>query len=92
MADLISMHATDVWGFALGPVPLWVHGAARCAGAVCCIHAPSAHHMRSWPQVWRADRGLVERLCPHGTGHPDPDDLRGSTAVHTCDGCCGGAS
>jgi hypothetical protein len=43
----------------------------------------------------------MERICPHGVGHPDPDDLayRISIAkkmgkdtkylgIHGCDGCC----
>ncbi|WP_169807239.1 hypothetical protein [Herbidospora cretacea] len=55
--------------------------------------------MVSWRQGWRSDRGLMERLCRHGVGHPDPDDIdrkrraRGddfawAEAVHGCDGCC----
>jgi hypothetical protein len=41
----------------------------------------------------------MERICPHGVGHPDPDHLafveeRYGTdeasveSVHGCDGCC----
>jgi hypothetical protein len=55
--------------------------------------------MREWQRLWRYDRGLMERICPHGVGHPDPDHLdhvrrlRGDKAavtesVHGCDGCC----
>jgi hypothetical protein len=43
------------------------------------------------PQLWRSDRGLMERLCEHGVGHPDPDEINlglGGRAVHGCDGCC----
>lgn len=50
-----------------------VHSGTKCEGRVCVIHAPTDHRMRSWPLHWRADRGLFERLCPHGAGHPDPD-------------------
>lgn len=75
-----------------------VHDREDCTGA-CPIHAPSDHHMRDWPLHWREDRGLMERICPHGVGHPDPDHLthtaevRGEEAawgesVHGCDGCC----
>jgi hypothetical protein len=75
-----------------------VHERADCLGA-CPIHSPSDHHMRDWPLNWRDDRGLMERICPHGVGHPDPDHLahtaalRGDEAaavegVHGCDGCC----
>jgi len=50
--------------------------------------------MRSFPQHWRSDRAIMERICPHGIGHPDPDEykLNGKSgwaeAVHGCDGCC----
>jgi hypothetical protein len=46
--------------------------------------------MRSWPQHWRGDRGIIERVCDHGIGHPDPDD-RNRDKIHGCDGCCVGA-
>lgn len=79
-----------------------VHPAAKCAGETCCIHNPSDHPMREFPLYWRADRALMERICPHGTGHPDPDDLaykkrslgagyrNYAFGTHGCDGCCGG--
>lgn len=66
----------------------------------CPWHAPSRHKMRNWPRVIRFDKyGLVERVCRHGVGHPDPDSLAfigayvvagpdPSLAVHGCDGCC----
>lgn len=55
--------------------------------------------MRTFRTLWRDDRALMERLCPHGVGHPDPDDIefkrrvlgvkRAKTeAIHGCDGCC----
>ena len=72
-----------------------VHEEANCRGAHCCIHNPSQHHMRDWPTLWRHDRYLMERLCPHGVGHPDPDHIdslpkarRHIESVHGCDGCC----
>jgi len=64
------------------------HGVADC-GRPCAVHWPSEHHMRSWPQHWRADRGIIERFCEHGIGHPDPDD-EARNKVHGCDGCCTG--
>lgn len=90
--------ATDDHGFNVGDTILHnVHPAERCAGQRCVLHNPSDHHMRSWPALWRSDRGLMERTCPHGVGHPDPDDLdyhvrngRGWQGVHGCDGCCRG--
>ena len=72
---------------AAGVVLTGVHPAERCEGQPCVIHHPSDHHMRDWPLNWRQDRGLMERICPHGVGHPDPDDVNPDT-VHGCDGCC----
>lgn len=31
----------------------------------------------------------MERICPHGVGHPDPDCMYAKRdTVHGCDGCC----
>ncbi len=87
---------TDRHGFHVGTSFLEnVHSPARCAGQHCVLHNPSDHHMRSWPTYWRDDARLMERICPHGIGHPDPDDLayRDSIGdegcgIHGCDGCC----
>ena len=74
-----------------------VHDKEQCKGKNCCIHNPSDHHMKDWPTHWRQDRYLMERICPHGIGHPDPDDLAfkesmgmdmKTEGVHGCDGCC----
>ena len=72
-----------------------VHTKQDCVGPFCCIHNPSQHHMREWPTHWRTDRYLMERVCPHGIGHPDPDHIahlpqvvQDSESVHGCDGCC----
>lgn len=54
---------------------LWVHAAGTCLGSNCCIHNPSDHPLKDAPKNWRSDRGLMERICEHGVGHPDPDDL-----------------
>lgn len=64
-----------------------VHSPTQCEGRPCPIHNPSDHHMRSWPQHWRDDRRMMERICPHGVGHPDPDDIN-PDHEHGCDGCC----
>lgn len=66
---------------------IYVHSASTCLGA-CVIHRPSHHLMRDFPTHWRFDRRIMERICPHGVGHPDPDDMSSNT-VHGCDGCCG---
>jgi len=70
-------------------VVLRTHYPSECAGRPCPVHARSDHPMRAWPQHWRADRGLMERICPHGVGHPDPDDPS-PNRTHGCDGCCRG--
>ena len=70
---------------------LTVHDPEKCAGKPCCVHNPSDHHMKDWPQNYLDDTGVTERICPHGIGHPDPDqpwpkdDYRW---IHGCDGCC----
>jgi hypothetical protein len=62
----------------------------------CVIHRPSEHRMVGWPMVVRAST-LIERMCKHGTGHPDPDSVAylnwadgydSGWGVHGCDGCC----
>jgi hypothetical protein len=76
-----------------------VHPAIHCHNQPCAIHHPSDHHMHWWKQNWRDDRKLMERICPHGIGHPDPDHMAflaskvgpgiaAATGVHGCDGCC----
>lgn len=97
MSTWWSLDATDDQvGAHIGPHLFTnVHPVERCAGRPCVLHNPSEHHMRPWPTLWRADTRLMERTCPHGIGHPDPDDMahhqsRGQDwkGVHSCDGCC----
>lgn len=94
---IIGSAADAALGMQVGPSVLSnVHRAAACYGRACVMHNPSDHHMRGWDLNWRDDRGLMERICPHDIGHPDPDDLayRRSVGapwwldVHGCDGCC----
>lgn len=69
----------------------YMHAADACAGEFCTIHNRSDHSMRSFPQSWRGDRGIMERICPHGVGHPDPDEIDlyvNGRGLHGCDGCC----
>lgn len=100
----IKVEMTDpILGMHMGETTLRTHSKDECAGPIgkngkpiCCIHNPSDHHMVTWKQLWRGDRGIMERICPgdkgHGIGHPDPDDLRiingEDPGVHGCDGCC----
>jgi len=61
----------------------------------CAIHNPSKHSMDDLPMHLRSDTGLIERLCPHGTGHPDPDSMAyilrqdPSNSWIGIHGCCG---
>ena len=73
------------------------HDEKQCAGGSCVLHNPSWHLMRDWPTYFRGDRlFLVERMCEHGVGHPDPDSARfliesgrdETAGIHGCDGCC----
>lgn len=94
----IGSASEQVWGRQVGDATLVnVHPPNRCEGHPCVVHHPSEHHMRGWQLNWRGDRDLMERLCPHGVGHPDPDDMtyqrsigQGWQGVHGCDGCCRG--
>ena len=70
---------------------LRVHAIGTCAGQYCTVHNRSDHSMRDFPQNWRWDRNLMERICTHGVGHPDPDEInldKNGRGTHGCDGCC----
>lgn len=71
---------------------IYAHEDDVCVNEVCSIHNRTDHSMRSFPQHWRNDRGIMERICEHNCGHPDPDDfsiLNGDDdGIHGCDGCC----
>lgn len=70
---------------------LFEHSPVTCLGQPCTIHNPSDHHMASWPQVYRHDLKIMQRRCPHGIDHVDPDEFRTDLVagyVHGCDGCC----
>ena len=83
--DLVVLENTETRFF--------VHPKDKCVGEICTIHNRTEHLMRSFPQHWRSDRMIIERICPHGVGHPDPDEYRILTGkddgTHACDGCCG---
>ena len=77
-----------------------VHSRETCDGSYCAIHNPSDHPLKDAPIIIRGanpfslkPHGFIERVCPCGIGHSDPDsvayfDGRGimGTGVH---GCCG---
>lgn len=70
-----------------GQILRGVHKPDQCLNQYCTIHNFSDHHMVDWPQNWRSDKHMMERICPHGIGHPDPDDINPDKS-HGCDGCC----
>lgn len=85
----------DVYVDGFGQV-VAAHSPEKCEGRPCVIHNQSDHNMRGFPTFFRFDRYLMERHCPHGVGHPDPDDAawqnevmpERAASVHGCDGCC----
>lgn len=76
---------------------IYTHPPFACKSRNCTIHNRSDHSMRGYAQHWRSDRAIMERICSHGVGHPDPDEYKlggidsWSESVHGCDGCCEGA-
>lgn len=80
----------------VGGEKILAHPPEKCAGEYCCIHSPSDHHMKNWKQHWRNDTKVMERICQHGVGHPDPDHLASIEdptklkldSIHGCDLCC----
>lgn len=89
--DMMEIKATDpIFGMVLGERKIRVHSRSQCEGRdiPCCVHSPSDHHMKDWPMTWRFDTHVMERDCPHGIGHPDPDHLayvRSLTPEHECE-------
>jgi hypothetical protein len=50
------------------------HAPEACEDRGCGIHDhPSDHPLKDAPMNWRSDRGILERICDHGIGHPDRD-------------------
>lgn len=73
---------------------IMVHAQKYCIGRFCSIHDPMPGPWESWPRYWRHDRLIMERICPHGVGHPAVEQLRwwdltgrSYMAIHGCDGC-----
>lgn len=75
---------------------MWVHDSSSCdPDRPCVVHRRTQHALSDRRLLWRSDRGIFERICVHGVGHPDPDQFeywrrtgRSYEAVHGCDGCC----
>jgi len=97
MAELIKKAKKQPYVTGTGQKIIRTHSIKDCEGFPCVIHNPSEHRMSSYPTHWREDRGLMERMCPHGVGHPDPDDIahkkrtRGAkyAEIESIHGCCG---
>ncbi|RLC99385.1 MAG: hypothetical protein DRI65_17300 [Chloroflexota bacterium] len=86
---------TETWELDNGLKLSGVHTKENCGGTYCVFHNPSGHHMSTWRMHWRDDKGIFERICEHGVGHPDPDQFEywesndmHHLKVHGCDGCC----
>lgn len=83
MTDIIALHDGTT---------LAVHGRHICKDQPCSVHRPSDHPLSEAPRDWCPVSRIMYRLCQHGYGHPDPDDLKVRTwpaeGRHTCDGCC----
>ncbi len=86
---------SENWELDNGEILTNVHPIGVCSERVCVMHSPTKHHMSDWEPIYRRDRNIFERLCEHGTGHPDPDQFEyweknnmEFEAVHGCDGCC----
>lgn len=72
--------------------------ASRKAGAPkgCVLHRPTLHKLTGAQQIMRSST-LIEDICAHGVGHPNPDsaaylnwrDKAEHWGIHGCDGCCG---
>lgn len=97
---LVSHGSGETYVTGTGQIINDVHAREACEGRHCVIHNPSEHSMSDFPTHFR-DGGQydikpphMERICPHGIGHPDPDDaayqasVGQDVGVHGCDGCC----
>lgn len=91
-----AIHPGEIWDIGGGRKLGGVHAPTDCAGRTCIFHNPTQHSMVSFPMLWRDDRQIMERTCPHGVGHPDPDQFDfwkelntlHLESIHGCDGCC----
>jgi hypothetical protein len=74
-------------------IPIWqlentdevawnAHSADQCLDEICVLHNMTEHNMRSFPQHWRSDRGIVERVTPFGCACPDPDQIPFLKRIH----------
>lgn len=72
----------------------------NCEKYGCVMHNPTDHNMITFPLNWNQDKRIMERVCPHGVAHPDPDAIAYRERIFekayvdaakshaNCDGCC----
>lgn len=74
-----------------------IHSPSLCAGQPCVVHNPAVPPSEDVSLHWREDRGIFERICKHGVGHPAVEQLHywrknnmQWMSVHGCcsEGCC----
>jgi hypothetical protein len=69
-----------------------VHPRLECIGEWCPIHRPMPGPWSNWPRLWRDDRGIMERVCPCGIGHPVAEmyqwALENGQGFNLVHGCC----
>lgn len=97
---------TGYWNVLGSGEVLRTHEPEECEGQrFCDIHNRRPDWERGYPLNWRSDRGLMEFICEHGTGHPTTAqfdywqfrvqeasmgwETARAEAVHGCCGCCG---
>lgn len=74
----------------VGGMQVVTHRKDDCWGYWCPVHNQSPHHMRGWRQVYdRDDIPTMQRECPCGSLHPDPDAQDSDHGWHMRSGCCG---
>lgn len=74
-----------------GACLLRVHSPNLCEGRPCVVHNPLIPYAEDITLHWHDDRGIFERICEHGVGHPAQEQahfLPPGGMVHGCDGCC----
>lgn len=63
-----------------------VHAEESCKPP-CAIHSKTDHSMRGFPQHWRSDRFMIERVNPFGGACPDPDSSWSKADPNWIHGC-----
>lgn len=69
---------------------IYVHSRRVCReDSWCVIHKPMPGPWELWPTHWRFDRRIMERICPHGVGHPVAESWSYLPDYELVHGCCG---